>query len=448
MKRIIISIGMMVCFAVASWAQSEQANRFFQQGDYATALGYYKQCVAREGSNAYYVYRYARCLQEVGRAAEAITLFENPITTRYNTRAFFLGRAYMDVRRYTDARHQLESFLEENHESSFYAEAGLLLEQVERLERFYQSTEALRLIEGTVVEKNQLLSSYPQGAEQGQLEVLDWNDHIHCATVYTNPRGDRRIRANADGLILLQSRLLDDWSENDTLPFRGWWPVLMADGTTIYYSAEHENGAGGLDIYYTRFNSSTNTYLQPINAGSPYSSWGNDYFYFVDEQAQRGYFATDRLTPDGQVGVYSFVVPEEKHYLRGEDEETMRQELIALSRFDGKDDLQGEPTAPVVAVDEPDFRLVVNDSLVYEHLADFRSDSARVRYEQYQALEADWEKEKEELTRMRANYSYSTGEERAALGSVIMALEKDVVRLRDELRALLHEVLLIEQSLE
>lgn len=444
MKRILIVIWVVLGVAMAANAQSEQANRYFQQGDYATALTYYKQCMARDRGNAYYIYRYARCLQEVGRYEEAVEQFENPVTTRYNTRAFFLGKAYMSLHRYDDAAEMFATFAAENPESSFYEQSLALGEQAERLERFYQSTEHVLLLNGEEVDRTALLVQYPIGGEQGTLIIDHIGDGIHCATTYINPRGDRRITADSTGVICMQSKLLDDWSECDTLPMQGWWPVLMADGVTLYFSTENENGAGGLDIYYTRFNPATNAYLQPINAGSPYSSWGNDYCYFVDENSGRGFFATDRLTDTNHVGVYSFRLQESKRYLRGEENSELRRELILLSKMD-EDDAQGDAQGANENVNEAEFRLVVNDSVVYTAYADFQSDSARVLYQQYQQMESDWEQEKEELARMRANYIYSI-EERATLASTILSLEKDVARLKDELRETLRKVLLLEQA--
>lgn len=451
MKRILIVIWVVLGVVIGANAQSEQANRYFQQGDYATALNYYKQCVARDRGNAYYVYRYARCLQEVGRTEEAVEMFENPITTRYNTRAFFLGKAYMDVHRYADAAAMLSAFAAENPESAFYEQSLVLGEQAERLERFYQSTEHIRLLKGEEVERTDLLAQYPLGGEAGTLLIDHIGDGLHCATTYTNPRGDRRICADTTGIIWMQNKLLDDWSENDTLPMQGWWPILMADGVTLYFSAETENGAGGLDIYYTRFNPATNSYLQPTNAGSPYSSWGNDYFYFADENSQRGYFATDRLTDGEHVGVYTFRMQESKRYLRGEENEELRRELILLSRMNADEDEnvnvnvnedvnENENDAQSADANE-EFRLVINDSVVYTSYADFQSDSARVLYQAYQQMQSDWEQEKEELARMRANYIYCSAEERESLATVILSLEKDVARLKNELRALLQQVL-------
>ena len=49
----------------------------------------------------------------------------------------------------------------------------------------------------------------------------------------------------------------------------------MADGVTIYYASDGE-GLGGYDIFVTRYNTNTDTYLVPENVGMPFNSPYND----------------------------------------------------------------------------------------------------------------------------------------------------------------------------
>lgn len=44
-------------------------------------------------------------------------------------------------------------------------------------------------------------------------------------------------------------------------------PVCLSDGVTIYYATDGE-GLGGYDIFVTRYNTNTDSYLTPENVGN------------------------------------------------------------------------------------------------------------------------------------------------------------------------------------
>ena len=64
---------------------------------------------------------------------------------------------------------------------------------------------------------------------------------------------------------------------------------------------------GGYDIFVTRYNTNTDTYLVPENVGMPFNSPYNDYMYVIDEYNNLGWFASDRFQPEGKVCIYVFI---------------------------------------------------------------------------------------------------------------------------------------------
>lgn len=85
------------------------------------------------------------------------------------------------------------------------------------------------------------------------------------------------------------------------------YPFMMPDGTTFYFAATGEESIGGYDIFVTRFDSESGSFLKAENIGMPFNSTANDYMYAIDEFNDIGWFATDRSQPEGKVCIYIFI---------------------------------------------------------------------------------------------------------------------------------------------
>lgn len=108
-----------------------------------------------------------------------------------------------------------------------------------------------------------------------------------------------RCKANGSKGSLLPGSINDSINAN--------YPYVLTDGATIYYAADGENSIGGYDIFVTRYNTNTNTYLTPENVGMPFNSPYNDYMFAIDEFNNLGWFASDRYQPEGKVCIYVFI---------------------------------------------------------------------------------------------------------------------------------------------
>ena len=113
--------------------------------------------------------------------------------------------------------------------------------------------------------------------------------------------------------ILSRNKLLDKWSDGSLLPgsineaMNADYPYVLTDGITIYYASDGPGSMGGYDIFVTRYNTNTDSYLMPENVGMPFNSPYNDYMYVIDEFNDLGWFASDRYQPEGKVCIYVFI---------------------------------------------------------------------------------------------------------------------------------------------
>lgn len=440
-KTLYILFFMMMVVVCATAQTPDQANTVFTRGDYASACPMYKKLMAADPSNPVYIYRYARCLGELGQTEQSIRYFES-VGERYLTN-YFITEQYFRAYRFADAKASIEKYIatiNETHER--YAQAMKWAELANYATRLLGRTEDVVIYQ---------VDDAPRSSWRAALSLPADAGHIEADGAFVNARGDRRIYSDEEGHLFTQSRLLDEWSEPEQLPFKGQNPFLSGDGVTIYYSWQNEEGLGGLDLYMTRYNTATNTYLQPSALGMPFISTANDYFYAVDEATGCGLVVSDLDCADSLVHIYRFMAPtEEKHYLRDSSDTYIRQmarrqiirDRTTYTASAADEDLEQTPS--VLEEDQPeqpDFRFVLNDSVVYTHLSDFHNDEARTLYLQYEDILQQIADEEAQLAQKRTAYSLAeTPEEKKQFVPVILALEQDILRLKREAAPLPNEV--------
>lgn len=164
------------------------------------------------------------------------------------------------------------------------------------------------------------MEAYKISPESGKL--FTYNDFFQNkeeveATVYETELGNKIYygERQPDGKlsILARNKMQGEWSKGSLLPgsindsINANYPYVLTDGATIYYAADGENSIGGYDIFVTRYNTNTNTYLTPENVGMPFNSPYNDYMFAIDEFNNLGWFASDRYQPEGKVCIYVFI---------------------------------------------------------------------------------------------------------------------------------------------
>lgn len=80
----------------------------------------------------------------------------------------------------------------------------------------------------------------------------------------------------------------------------------------LYFSSDGHVGLGGLDIYEVAYDDEAG-FLEVRNVGQPVNSKKDDFSYIVDEETQKGFFASNRRGGKGDDDIYSFqrLIPEE-----------------------------------------------------------------------------------------------------------------------------------------
>lgn len=93
-------------------------------------------------------------------------------------------------------------------------------------------------------------------------------------------------------------------------------PFIHSDSKTLYFVSEVDldygrYGAGGYDIFYTRFNEEKGTWEKPKNIGYPINTSGNEEGLIVSLEGSKAYFFSDKQPNKvGGRDIYSFEIPE------------------------------------------------------------------------------------------------------------------------------------------
>ena len=234
------------------------------------------------------------------------------------------------------------------------------------------------------------------------------------------------------------------------------WPFLLSDGTTLYFAAKGEESIGGFDIFMTRYDETTQSYLKPENIGMPFNSIDNDYFFIVDEYDGIGWFATDRNQPEGKVCIYSFIYNNvrENYVVDEYTPEQLRQlsEIHSISqtwtsnqaRLSALEQLTAVYKRKFTQKKKNDFEFVINDELTYTTLTDFRSSEAAEMYVDLNELLRKKSKLDSSIERARIAYPTARQAQREQYKQQLLAAEKQSEKYETDIKNLSKKIRRIE----
>ena len=332
-----------------------------------------------------------------------------------------------------------------------------------RITNMREMTQQIVIIDSIVTDKSQFLSHYILSSETGKIMTASQFKGIKAdGYIYLNEMGNKAYFGKADknGIrqIFTSDKLGDRWGE--PILMNGLsegideadYPFMMNDGITFYFAARGEESIGGYDIFFTRYDSRSGSFLKPENIGMPFNSEANDYMYAADEQSGIGYFVSDRRQPEGKVCVYIFILPDTR---RSYDPSRFTEQQIrdfaditriadtwgngserraALERLKAVFTNDSQPAADNAT--EANTAIVINDRLTYSSVRDFRSPTAANHYrellkarERLSTLEADLQKSRDRYVRADENG-------RSLLRDIILHNEEQALTLRNNIHTL------------
>ncbi len=322
------------------------------------------------------------------------------------------------------------------------------------------ATQKIVFIDSVVVDKQHFLDKYRLSSEVGEIKrYSDFfkKDEQPNAYAYVNELGDKCYFSEEDtvGNIRLYSmdKLGNGWSSPK--PLSGLetgeelnsfnFPFVLNDGLTLYFAAKGSESLGGYDIYVTRFDPESGSFLKPENLGMPFNSEANDYMMAIDETDSIGWFATDRNQTAGKVCIYMFIPADTRQtyatdtLTTAQIESRARIDRIADTWGDGK--ARRRALARLNAIDTArkadrntgDFVFVVNDRTTYRKISDFRTQEGRSMMQELLGLKAQHVSLAAALAKARNFYATASAADRRDLTPEIMQSERQLEDLEDRI---------------
>lgn len=465
-KRYILFLLFCLTLVGASAQTLEEARAFYNQGQYEKAKPIFQKLVKAQPTNGNYNLWYGVCCLETGEPEVALKYLETAVKRRVPSGQLYLAQNYNDLYRFEDAIKCYEDYISDlTKRKRPTSEAEKLLEKSKANFRMLKGVEEVCIIDSVVIDKDHFLKAYKISPESGKLFM--YNDFFQNkeeveATVYETELGNKIYygERQPDGKlsILARNKMQGEWSKGSLLPgsindsINANYPYVLTDGITIYYAADGENSMGGYDIFVTRYNTNTNTYLTPENVGMPFNSPYNDYMFVIDEFNNLGWFASDRYQPEGKVCIYVFIPNSSKRVYNYEAMDPKK--AIRLAQIHSLKDTWTDQDAvadakhrlETVANEKPqapknhELEFVIDDQTTYYQWSDFKSPQAQNLFSKYLQLAKTFKEQQDKLEEQRSRYSLAKESDKNKMAPAILDLEKQIQRLSGELERAAIEV--------
>ena len=330
-----------------------------------------------------------------------------------------------------------------------------------RLTSMREMTQQIIIIDSIVADKDQVLSHFHLSSETGRIiSSHAFFGKGDSTTVFVNEMGNKAYFSQPDDSLhqqLCTSDLLGgEWSRLQFLQginkgiSESAYPFMLADGLTFYFAGKGEESIGGYDIFLTRYDARSNSFLKPENIGMPFNSEANDYLFALDEYARIGYFVSDRRQPEGKVCLYIFIPNNSRKtynpavYTEAQIRDFADISSIADTWGNGEErnaalaryhaiSVRDTQTANANSVSKntalTSMELVINDALTYSSAKDFRSREAALLYKEL--IET-----RQQYRSLSHNYLKATGNDKQSIARDILQAETEIMQLYSRIQTL------------
>lgn len=432
------------------------AKKLYQENNYAEAKPILEEIYTSTPNNADANNMLGVILFEEGEYTQARKLLEFASQKRITESYLYLGSLYSLRYMFDEAEKEFVKYEKAQRRNKAALEIlDLKREEAERIKRMVNRTEDIQVIDSIVVSKNNFLSAYKLSTSSGSLQYVKQffkNEASNNKVLFTTERKDKVYYSLEDSIngskLYSMERLLDDFGNERPLfgassqKIDQAYPFVMTDGVTVYFASTDEESLGGYDLFVTRYNYNTNTYLTPSHLNMPFNSPYNDYMMVIDEEKGIGWFASDRFQPKDSVCIYTFIPSPRVNIIDSDDEEYLASRAIIASIKDSWDtsidysSLIALAKKEDIAIEEStvDFEFVINDNITYYRLSDFKYGAARTLFSQSIDLLFRLNQMKEELALLREQYI--NGAQSQSIRNSILNLENNIRATDSEVESL------------
>lgn len=473
MRRVYYMVLMLVLVVAGASAQNKNtARKLFNEGRFEEAKPMFAKLLKGSPKNSEYNYWYAACCIETGEdSVDVCPMLEFAISRKIANAYLYMGKYYLGERDYPRAADYFDEFIDVAKGDSLRDLGYDRLEFANRMSRMVRNTEVVCFIDSFVVDKDAFLEAYKMGPDVGRLALCAdfFGDSSLSGVLYESERGMDvyfSMAGDADApatKIYHKSRVGDEWTvakmlEGFDTGGNDGYPFMLSDGSTLYFASDGNNSIGGYDLFVTSFDSESDEFYRPSHLGMPFNSTANDYMLAINEVAGIGWFASDRNQPEDKVCVYVFIAGEEKSKYDieslGYEKVLAYADIASIVDTQVDDDVMRRARqqytmllyAGASKAEKGDFLFVVDDIRDYHSLSDFKSESARGLYKEWQARNAALADNMALLEELRGEYAVAAKSRKDTMRAKILGLENSIEVEEEALGRMLLEVRRLEQA--
>lgn len=454
-KKLFYTIGITLLCSGLQAQSLDQAKKLYNDGKYAEAKPAFEKLVKQAPSNASYNQWYGVCCYETGDLAGAEKHLKVAAKRKVENAYPYLANVYTKTYRFSDAIETLDEYISQLEKRKKNTEAAAaMLEIAENSQRMLEKVENIQIIDSMVVDKDSFLSAYTLSEESGTLNTysnfFQTNEPVQSA-VYMNQKGDKIYYAHPTDdsryCLYTQSRLMDKWGDEKQLPMNinskddDNYPFVLSDGVTMYYASKGNGSIGGYDLFVTRYNTNSDSYLSPEQLGMPFNSPYNDYMMVLDETKGLGWFVSDRFQPEGKVCVYLFIPNTDNSRIDSDNIDLKRSRAaIAAIQDSWKPEMNYSDLIRLSHTEIPygeqkidkDFEFVIGNNVVYYTWEEIKSPEAKNYYEKVVAVKKQINELNEKLDNLRTSYTAGNKALREQLKPSILKAEEQLNNLLNQ----------------
>ena len=312
-----------------------------------------------------------------------------------------------------------------------------------RITNMREMTQQIIIIDSIVTSKDQFLASIRMSTESGKLMTTgSFYRNNQNGILHLNEMGNKVYFSQPDGhqlQLFTADKLGNEWSRPQRLEGisegidEASYPFMLNDGVTFYFAGKGEESIGGYDIFMTRYDSRSGSFLKPENIGMPFNSEANDYMYAIDEANRIGYFVSDRRQPEGKVCIYIFIPSEtRKTYNAAKYSEEQIRNFADITSIADTWGNGAERKAALdriksrySAIDVPGQMVSTGDEA---SAVEYRSIEAKSLYQSLLKEQNSLDIVNSRLEQLRHKYHMANANERRQMKSEILKLEEDAIK--------------------
>ena len=321
-----------------------------------------------------------------------------------------------------------------------------------RITNMREMTQQIIIIDSVVTDKEHFLTAFRLSSETGTLTTCqEFFGKSVEGYLFRNEMGNKIYFSLPDDSLRQQlytsDKLGNEWSQ--AVPLQGIsegiseasFPFMLTDGVTFYFAGKGEESIGGYDIFMTRYDSRSGSFLKPENIGMPFNSEANDYMYAIDEANRIGYFVSDRRQPEGKVCIYIFIPSDTRKTY--DNSKYTEEQIRNFADIASIADTWGNGTERKAALDRIKSKYATHDipgQLVSTGDAasavEFHSKEANSLYQKLLKEQNALDIVNSSLDMLRQKYHKANASERNRMKSEILKLEEQALQLNTSVKQL------------